>query len=80
MNPAMEKVDYLKKNKPTVFERNKYNDGDSPKNGALRYELLLAETAERICNLIVLIHIREFEKVLMAVGGRISEIIKGELK
>jgi len=46
----------------------------------LRYELLLAETAERISKLKVLIHIQEFENVLMAVGWRVSEIIKGELK
>jgi hypothetical protein len=80
MNLIKINVNCLKKNKPTVFERRNYNDGDSPKNGALRYELLLAETAERISKLKVLIHIQEFENVLMAVGWRVSEIIKGELK
>ena len=80
MSPAIIKVEYLKKKIPTVFERKNHNDGDSRRNGALRYELLSAETAEMILKLKVLIHIVKFEKVLTAVGWRISEITKGELK
>lgn len=80
MNLAIIEVEYLKKNIPTVFERRNVTMEIRKKNGALRYELLSAETAERISKLKVLIHIDKFENVLMAVGGRVSEIIKGELK
>ena len=80
MNMTTIKFEYLKKNIPTVIERKNHNNGDSQKNGALRYELLSTETAERVCKLKVLIHIVKFVNVLTAVGGRISEIIKGEIK